>query len=38
MSSLYLTGLIVGLGLGFMLSGLGLLIYLVYFNRSFNER
>ena len=32
MSSLYITGLIVGLGLGLMIAGIGLLIWLEYFN------
>lgn len=37
MNSLYITGLIVGFGLGLMFSGLGLLIYLEYFSRSIND-
>tara|TARA_R110000803_G_scaffold173467_1_gene236208 strand:- start:172 stop:294 length:123 start_codon:yes stop_codon:yes gene_type:complete len=34
MISLYITGLIVGLGLGIMISALGLLIYIEYFSET----
>lgn len=34
MSSLYITGLVVGFGLGMMISAIGLLIYLEYFSKS----
>ena len=32
--SLYITGLVVGIGLGLMIAGLGLLIYLEHFNKG----
>ena len=31
---LYITGLVVGFGLGMMISAIGLLIYLEYFSKS----
>jgi len=34
MSSLYITGLVVGFGLGMMISAIGLLIYLEYFSKT----
>jgi len=37
MTSLYLTGLVVGFGLGLIVSGTGLLMYLVYYNRRYDE-
>jgi hypothetical protein len=33
MISLYITGLVVGFGLGLMFSGIGLIIYLEHFNK-----
>ena len=34
MMELYITGLVVGFGLGMMISAIGLLIYLEYFSKS----
>ena len=34
MMDLYITGLVVGFGLGMMISAIGLLIYLEYFSKS----